>query len=755
MRKIIVNLLYMAISLQFMVGCALKQMQEPVTGLASLQNQRAVNALIALSELENIDTLIKLNNHWLENQFERVLKTHAASGKAFDIRKIEFLFINQIIYLEAIVDIKDEIGNSITASLSGDINLLYRGNGLEWRPRFSQLQIRSRDFVFADSSYAEATPELTQTILQNLNEDIAQAVVEDNQNTIPVNPVPLGEIQVGASLPELAGSTASTTQPLRGVFMVAGSALLIDSPVTSVALDLSFIPDLSTCPVDVSVARAEFARDVESHEPVGILRAMKSAGDARYFYSEITGAKRPLSIIHYWFADGLPQAVEELPVEPSERWRTWSANSTARRGIAHLEVLVVEKESGCILASKSIRTRESETQITRVNQDGARQTFNELKAAFNRKTSGFSIAAERPGIALVEVRRPFVLEVLQASLADLGLDANFDVDNLPGLQFSAYLQVFDSNTIICAHRDCAPAALCKLNLTQCKRLRDTRECSSCQFRNPLNNRCVSEAIDPLCEASRNRQNARYEEERTACIERAENEKEECDLLNVQAFESCQIESGFNESACAAVKADLQAMNKEAPLAQITASAQSMGRLSVHFSNFLIEDDLDRLKLDISLRSNLRLTGELGFRPVGETQPLAKCLAAWKAPFKSRFTSTPEINHLLSDLEPAPDMLTAHWSGFGVSIETRPSPLESVFVDNPQLLASCKIGLTVSKVEVALAGDDAAFFRGQTELVIQALPTKIHLAPATIEFGNRVYSADAGLSAQQLRFDIRE
>jgi hypothetical protein len=197
------------------------------------------------------------------------------------------------------------------------------------------------------------------------------------------------------------------------------------------------------------------------------------------------------------------------------------------------------------------------------------------------------------------------------------------------------------------------------------------------------------------------------------------------------------------------------MNKEAPLAQITASAQSMGRLSVHFSNFLIEDDLDRLKLDISLRSNLRLAGELSFRPVGETQPLAKCLAAWKAPFKSRFTSAPEISNLLSDLESAPDMLTAHWSGFGVSIETRPSPLESVFVDNPQLLANCKIGLTVSKVEVALAGDDAAFFRGQTELVIQALPTKIHLAPATIEFGNRVYSADAGLSAQQLRFDIRE
>lgn len=118
-------------------------------------------------------------------------------------------------------------------------------------------------------------------------------------------------------------------------------------------------------------------------------------------------------------------------------------------------------------------------------------------------------------------------------------------------------------------------------------------------------------------------------------------------------------------------------------------------------------------------------------------------------------STPQISNLLSDLVQTPDMLTAHWSGFGVTIETQPSPLESVFVENPQLLASCKIGLTVTKVERALSGEDEAFFRGLTELVIQALPTKIHLAPATIEFGSTAYSADASLTAQQLRYDIRE
>jgi len=755
MRKIIVSLLCLATSLQFMAGCALQQTVQPATELASLQNQRAVNALFALAELENIDTLIRLDNRWLENRFESVLRTQATAAGVYDIRKIKFSFINQIIYMEAIVDVKDEIGNSVTANLSGDINLFYRGKGLEWRPRFSQLKIKTRDFVFAGHSYIEATPELTQTILQNLREDIAQAVGGRNQMAIAVNPVPLGEVQVGAALPELTDSTASSTQPLRGVFMVAGSAVLVDSPVTSVALDLTFIPDLSTCPADVTVSRAEFARNIRSREPVTIAQSIQQADDARYFFSEITGARQPLTIIHYWFADGLPQVVEELPVGASERWRTWSENRAVNAGVSQWEVLVVEKESGCILAAKSIRTAAAETLITRVNPVTARQSFDEFKEAFNRRTSGFSIAADKPGIALIGVRRPFLQEVLQAALAELNLDARFDSGSLPELQFSAELQAFDGNAVTCAQRDCSPAPLCKINLSQCKRLRDTRDCSSCQFRNPLNNRCVSAAIDPLCEASRERQNASYEELRNTCIAQAENAKRECDLLNVRAFDSCQIESGSNESACEGVRAGLQALPIGATLAQAEARAQTAGWLSAHFSNFLIEGDLDRLQLDLSLHSNLQLAGELNFKPVSDTLPLAKCISAWKAPFKSRFTSTPEVANLLSELDPSASVLTAHWSGFGVTIETRPSPLAAVFVDNPRLLARCDIGLTVNKVEAAMAGENAAFFRGQTELLIQALPTKIHLAPATIEFGNMVYSADAKLSAQLLRYDIRE
>ena len=756
MRKFTLNLTFLALGLQLWTGCAVLQTSQPVTELASLQNQRAVNTLFALSEMREIDTLIKLDNQQLESQFARVLKTQAESFDTYDLHKLKFDFTNQIIFLEALFDIKDEFGNRISANLSGDINLQYRGTGLEWQPRFRQLQISSRDFVFAGDSYVEASAELGRVVLENLNRDIARPVIEKNLNSIPVKPLPLGEIQVGASLPRLTGATASITKPLRGLFMVAGSALMIDSAYTSIALDLAFIPDISTCPADVTVSRAEFTADVRSREPAGIVRTIQDSADVRYFYSEITGAKRPLAIVHYWFADGMPQTAAELPVGPSERWRTWSENTAAQERVSQWEVLVVEKESGCILASKSIRTLASENLITRVNGEAAMQSFNELKSAFDSKTSDFSIAAEKPGIALIEVRRAFLRDVLQASLADLSLAADFDEASLFELQSSAELQAFDSDSIVCEHRDCEQAPLCKINLVQCKRLRDTRDCSSCQFRNPLNNRCVSEAIDPLCEASRNRQNARYEEERNACIERAENEKKECDRLNAQTFESCRIESGFNESACTAVKAGLKTMSDEAPLARLSAVASAKGgRLGAHFTKFRIEGDLERLKLDMSLHSNLQLSGKLGFEPIAGTQPLAKCIEAWKAPFKSRFTSTPAFNNLLSDLEAAPDMLTAQWSGFGVSIETQPSPLESMFVDNPQLLASCKIGLTVSKVEAAIAGGDAAFFRGQTELVLQPSPTRIHLAPATIEFGGMVYSANARLGARQLRYDIGE
>ena len=754
-RRSLTILFYVVAGLQFMVGCSVLQTEKRVTELASLQNQRAASENLALQEMQDIDTLIKLDNRWLAKQFETVLVTQATLSEIYNFRNIEIKFINQIIILEAIVDIKDDIGNTITATLWGDMVLKYRGKGLEWQPRFSQLKVTSKDFSFNNVSYTQADPEFTRATLQNLDTNLAQALVENGRNTIPLNPVPLGEIQVGASLPGFSESTASNTQSLRGVFMIAGSAVLIDSSITNIALDLSFIPDLSTCPADVTVSTAEFVHDVQSREPVGVARHVNSTTDVRYFYSVIAGAQRPLTIIHYWFADGLPLSVEELPVGPSERWRTWSAMGTTNNSTSRWEVLVVEKESGCILASKAIRKLESEPLVKEVNEVQVGNTFMELKNAFDHRTSGFSILDDKPGIALIEIKRPFLREVLQASLADLNIDAEFDGFTSPVLQYSAQLQPFDTVEISCEYRDCSAAPLCKPNLTRCKRLRDSRDCSSCQFRNPLNNRCVSEAIDPLCEAARNRQNARYDSERSSCISAAENAKQECDHLNNQALRSCQIEAGFEESACESVKTSLKAFDQENPVADVSAQAIASGKLSANFSNFLIEGDLERLKLDVNLHSVLQLDGLLNFKPASQIQPLDKCISAWNAPFENRFAVTSPFKNLLSNFQLDQGMLTAQWSGFGITIESQPSPLESVFVNNPQLLANCTIGLTVQKVEQAIAGDDEAFFRGEVNLVLQALPTKIHLAPATIQFGNVVYSAQAKLSARHLQYDIQK
>lgn len=755
-RKTLPAVVYLVIMAQLMVGCGLfPQDIEPVSERASMQNQRTGSAALALQELDELDTLIRLDNEWLANEFSTGLKKQAVSTGQFSFRKLKLDFGDQMISLKATVDINDQQGNIISASVTGDVMPVYIANRLEWLTGFTQLQISSKDFKFEDGIYAEAIPELTQDLLYKLNTDVAEALVESGQNSISLNPVPLGEIQVGASLPGFSELPARHTQALRGMFMVVGNAILIEKATTSIALDLAFIPDLSTCPADVTVSRALFTSDIKSREPVGTASDKNNGTDMRYFYTEISGADQPLTIIHYWFADGLPMAVVELAVGPSERWRTWSDKGTTSNDATRWEVLVVEKETGCILHSQSIQAPEPETTIPPVEQEHARQAFAAYQENFNDRTSEFSLQQSELKIALVGVRRSFLQEVLQASVADLSMDAEFDGSTLSELQHSARLKPFESGDIACEQRSCPPPAVCKANHSQCKRFRDTRDCSSCLFRNPLNNRCVKEAVDPMCEASRNRQNTRYDADRGACISNAEAAKRECDRLNDQALRSCQIETGFEDSVCESIKFSVKSLSQGTPLAHVSAQTRAKGKLSANFSNFRIEGDLNGLKLDMSLESDLQLEGDLHFSPGNIARPLANCIVAWSTPFKNRFVNTPAVNNMLSSFEQRHSTFVANWSGFGLTIDTKPSPVESAFVGNPQLLANCRIGLTVKKVERAFTGDDAEFFRGHMELEIQPLPTKIHLAPATIELGGNIYSAEADLSSLHLRYDIGE
>lgn len=739
-----------------MTGCSLLQPESRLgSEHASLQHQRSESALLAVQDLAQADALIKLDNRWLVRQFEAMLEQQFNSTEQFSLRKLKIHFARQLIWVEADIDVSDLQGNTIAATVAGEIRLIFNPGQLEWLPKFSQIEIQSRDFEFADGIYAEPVDELDHDVLLGFNSEIADGVFKDGGNLIPLNPFPLGEIQVGAALPGFNTAPARHTTSLRGVFMVAGYAMLIEQAVTTVAVDMTFLADLSTCPADVTVTRALFTADVVSREPVGTVTRIDAGTGKAYFYSEISGATRPFTIIHYWFADGVPVAVEELPVGPSERWRTWSALGEVDTEAGLWEVLVVEKESGCILHTQSIRSAESAGEMKAVDEMQAARAFQNLRDTFNQRVRRFSITTDKPDIALIEIRRPFVAEVVQSALADLSIDAEFDATAFAPGQFLARLQPFATEDIVCAQRSCPEAPLCKANLALCKRFRDTRDCTSCLFRNPLNNRCVKEAVDPLCEASRKRQNNKYEAERAACISAAESAKLECDRLNAQALRSCQIESEFEDNVCDLIRADLGSMNSGAPLALVSAQTHVNGKLSANFSNFRIEGDFEGLKLDMALKPDLELDGDLHFSPTSINRSLADCIVDWSSPFKTRFVTRPVVRNLLSSFEQNHSILTANWSGFGLSVDTSPPPLESVFVGNPQLLAGCGIGLTVDKVENAFTGEDEEFFRGRMELEIQPLPSKLHFAPASIELGGNIYSAQASLSTAHLRYRIGE
>jgi len=755
MKTMLMRFIGLIIFMSMVSACGVLQPAGTTSNKASIQNQRAASAELALSQLQEIDALIRLDNDWLAEQIEHELVSQASSSDKFRFRKLKLDFGHQVIDLNGSVEISDLQGNTILASVSAEILLDYTSSHLEWLANIKEFRITSKDFVFENGSYMEAIPELSLSSLNGFKAEILDALMQQGTNKIAINAVPLGEVQVGASLPGFADKPARHTQALRGIFMVAGSSMLIESSITSIALDLSFIPDLSTCPADVTVSRAEFTNEIESREPVGIVSNFSNATDIRYFFSEISGAEQPLTIIHYWFADGLPMAVQELAVGESEHWRTWSSRGTEHAAANRLDVLLVEKESGCILYSKTIRSLEPEATLTQVNQAQANQTFAILTNDFNAKIADFSIAAEKPEFALIEVTRPFLGNVIQAAMADLSIDAEFDTSSLTALQFSSRLQPFNVDHVSCEQRSCAEAQVCNANLVQCKRLRDTRNCSSCLFRNPLNNRCVSEAIDPLCEAARSRQNTQHDVNRRICIANAEASKSECDQLNAQIARSCQIEAGFEGSVCESIKNSVQSLKNGAPLALVSAETHSNGSLIANFSNFRINGDLEGLKLDMTLKSEIELNGELHFSPANIARPLADCITAWSGPFRSRFIATPQVSSLLTTFQESSSSLTANWSGFGMTVDTTPSPLQSVFVGNPQLLANCRIGLTVNQVEQSFIGEDANFFHGQINLDIQPLPTQIHLAPATIQSNNQTYSAEAVLSSSYLRFDIKE
>ena len=78
----------------------------------------------------------------------------------------------------------------------------------------------------------------------------------------------------------------------------------------------------------------------------------------------------------------------------------------------------------------------------------------------------------------------------------------------------------------------------------------------------------------------------------------------------------------------------------------------------------------------------------------------------------------------------------------------------MFVENPNLLADCQIGLTVQKVANAIDGPNANYLSGQYPIEIQPLPSRINFAAASVKYGDDIFSAEAELSDTHLRYEVK-
>ncbi len=712
------------------------------------ENRRAESALAILHELEHTDVLIRLNNDLLAEQMQHELSQQARAIDLGSLREIEIGFGRQYIGLSALVDFPGPQGETLTAVLLGDIRLSFSGNHLIWLPQFHRASLQGVSLGPGGGIGSSVADSLLNAEVARANREVTDAVIIRGRHTIPLDHVPMGRVNTGVLIDFFSSTTVEGSRELGGVFTVAGAAILIDPDTTSVALDLEFVPNISSCTPDLTVSRAGFAREIRNREPVGVSRFLEADAGVRYFYTEIRGANRETAVVHYWFADGKPVGLEELAVGASERWRTWSAKTIDRDTARNWEVVVVERDTGCILHSQAIRSEPDLSPQSENRSTG--DAYAIFESEFRRKLTGFSILENPPEVADIEIERMFMGSVLRQSLRDINIVTRAELtgQNFP---YQGSLAPFVADTIACEPGKCESARICENPISRCARRHDTRDCTTCLFRNPLNNRCVNEVEDPICVAARASQNLAFESARESCMRDERADRRECERRRAQEVRSCSLEAASLSDACIATRDALEKLQGTGKLASIEAEARPQGYIDVRFTGFELTPDMSELGMSIEFRAELTVAGVLDVQPLVTEAHLVSCISAWQGAFQGQvFMPSAQLN-LLGSLSQFESSLVSSWSGFVVPAKLSPAPLEALFLAQPEMLADCQIGLTVDEVSGAITGEKRGFFQGRVDIEVRPLPSQIVLSPASVQFGERVYRSEPTVTAQYLSF----
>lgn len=728
-------------------GCALVDKRYPPIDKPSVQNHMTQQAQSSLDSMQQVDAFFRFNNEVLASQIRDELVRAATEDPSLDIARVNVAFGDQVVVLGALVDFLDEdSGKSIRAALSGDLVIVLGGNSLIWLPHFSHASVEDTDFSFGGELFKTASSLLLDRFLNNINGELIRGIILDGKNAIPIRAAPLSRLDIAASLAQTPGLTAKSSFDLGGVFTVVGSSVLIERDVTSVAVDFSYVPKIANCPAGLSISRAAFASSIEDREPKGIRRGVSVGEDVQFFFSEVTGAKEGSGVYHYWFADGAPVAAVELEVGASPTWRTWSSKQLQIGPVRNWEVLVVDKDTGCIVASDAIQTDPRTEKVRPTTAQVASASYENFRSSFRRKVSGFPTASSEPQVASVEVRRTFFEDVLNSALHDIRLELVFDTKEMPRANFAGYLDPFNHESISCTQRDCRKAVKrdCTADFGNCKLSHDDRSCRRGG---------MIKYNDPFCEAAKAAQNTGYRIARETCVAKEKGRKLNCERIKAQEIAGCTVETAARKTTCEAGKEVVKRAELQGPLAKVRGHADTTGLVKGEITNFSISQGLSRIEFDLSVKAELKLNGDMRFVPQGILGPVATCLSAWKESYDSTVIMPPMTHHVVGTITQGPESLAVGWSTHEFKVSMSPAPVEAIFVDNPHLLANCAIGLSISSIASALSGDGSEFFTGGYRFDVEPRDSELELGTMEVELGEERHVGSPSVAAKHIRYDV--
>lgn len=571
-----------------------------------------------------------------------------------------------------------------------------------------------------------------------------------------IGPLLPGEIALSASLPGLSDELSAGRYPLEGAFTVAASMTLVEPAHTTVALDLEYVPGISHCETDFSISRSAFARRIVDREPRDALPQIDHGAREWHYFTEVAGARRSLTLLHYWFADGHPVSITELPVEASARWRTWSTMAITPGAARQFEVFAVDRDSGCIAGRDIIRVQPAPLAGESGGESGPTDRHEAVagyQAQFRRLTADFPATRGRQDVGVIELSSAFLAVALNQALSGARFPLDFTLPETTERPVSGALVAFAGTGDPCEMRDCRVQTECQVDFSRCQRKQDTRDCRICLFRNPLNNRCMDQRVDTDCEARKDSLNARYEIEWKTCMAREEAAQRECVSPDREAIEDCERKAREDRAAC---RQNWDVLRQTpGPFVEVTGQHRVEGRLSLVYSDLQIVGNLATLKAQITVEPEMEVVGELSLVPTRDLPPVAGCGWSGHEAFTSRIEGPQPSRRVAGAISETGDALSANWAGMTLPLMMTSGPLEAVYSGQSERFSSCQLGLTPDHLNRMATGEDGLFLQGLVPVDVLPGPASLAAPVISVRFGEREYKAKPAFREGQLRYELEE